>query len=239
MIFKRSILCLALLLACILAAAGQVRADVCLRFTINDGWTFIGSDVPNGQANSVDTTGWQKVNLPHTWNIADTLDDEPGYRRGIGWYRKQLDLDPALSGKRIFLYFEGVNQTAEVFVNEKRVGGHIGGYTAFVFDITEFVKFSGPNMITVKVDNSLNKEIPPLDADFNMHGGIYRDVWIIAANDAHFKITDMAGPGIVVRTPDSLAPNKTATAARTAEVSGSIANTSDPGPQIRDSYGHF
>lgn len=227
MIFVRSTLYFALLLACILAAAEQARAaDARARFTINDGWTFIGSDVPDGQENAFDTAGWEKVNLPHTWNIADTLDDEPGYRRGISWYRKQLDLDHALSGKRIFLYFEGVNQTAELFVNEKHVGGHIGGYTAFVFDITELVRFSGPNLIAVKVDNSLNKDIPPLDADFNMHGGIYRDVWIIAANDAHFKITDMAGPGIVVRTPDPLARESAAIAVRTAEVSGSITNTS-------------
>ncbi len=133
----------------------------------------MGADVADGQTS--ETTSWQKVDLPHTWNIADTLDDEPGYRRGISWYRKQLELGPQLSQKRIFIYFEGVNQTAEIFVNGKPVGRHIGGYSAFVFDVTELVRFDSANAIAVKVDNTLVNYIPPLDADFNMHGGIYRD----------------------------------------------------------------
>lgn len=188
----------ALLALCILVAASH--ASTREQFTVNDSWQFVGSDVADGWKSGLDTASWQRVNLPHTWNVADTLDDTPGYRRGVSWYRKRLDLVPGLSGKRIFLYFEGVNQTAEVFVNEKPAGSHIGGYSAFVFDITGLVKVDAPNIIAVKVDNSLVNDIPPLDADFNMHGGIYRDVWIIAANDGHFKITDMAGPGVVIRT---------------------------------------
>jgi beta-galactosidase/beta-glucuronidase len=46
-----------------------------------------------------------------------------------------------LSGKRIFLHFEGVNQVADVFVNNAFVGRHEGGYTAFTFDVTKYVKF--------------------------------------------------------------------------------------------------
>ncbi len=188
------------------------------KFTINHGWQFMGADVANGQTS--ETTPWQKVDLPHTWNIADTLDDEPGYRRGISWYRKQLELAPELAQKHIFIYFEGANQTAEVFVNGKPVGRHIGGYSAFVFDVTDLVRFNAANTIAVKVDNTLVNDIPPLDADFNMHGGIYRDVWIIAANDAHIKVTDMASSGIVIRTPAVSDDSATVT------VSGTVVNTS-------------
>src|SRR5215211_3222863 len=125
-------------LVCILAPANAAAPR--WRFTINDGWQFIGSDFADARKDGIETSAWQKVSLPHTWNIADTLDDEPGYRRGISWYRKQLSIGADLNGKRIFLYFEGVNQTADVFVNERSVGSHIGGYTAFAFDITELIK---------------------------------------------------------------------------------------------------
>lgn len=223
----RKHLFLPILVFFIFAAIGDLCAfGSRVQFTINDDWKFIGSDVANGQSNSLDAAAWQKIDLPHTWNIADTLDDEPGYRRGISWYRKQLSLDPSLNGKRLFLFFEGVNQTADVFVNEKLIGSHNGGYTAFVFDITDFVRFDGPNSIAVKVDNLVNRYIPPLDADFNMHGGIYRDVWLIAANDAHFKITDMAVPGMVVRTPNFVVGKDGQAATGYVEITGTISNTS-------------
>ena len=39
-----------------------------------------------------DDAGWDAINLPHTWNAYDTMDEEPGYWRGIGWYRKHFKL---------------------------------------------------------------------------------------------------------------------------------------------------
>ena len=145
---------------------------------------------------------WEKVSIPHTWNVKDTFDDEPGYRRGAGWYRRALKLDPKLINKRIFLYFEGVNQVADVYVNGQKAGQHIGGYTAFSFDITDLVKFDTPNIIAVRADNSFNEDIPPLTADFNFYGGIYRNVRLIAADPVHIKITDAASSGLQISTPE-------------------------------------
>ena len=31
-----------------------------------------------------------RVDLPHTWNAGDVIDEQRGYRRGISWYRKKL-----------------------------------------------------------------------------------------------------------------------------------------------------
>ncbi len=201
-------------------------ASTRVRYTINDGWRFISSDIADGQSASTDTRSWQNVDLPHTWNIADTLDDEPGYRRGGSWYRKELNLGADLAGKQISLYFEGANQTADVFVNEKRAGQHIGGYTAFAFDITPLVQLDRPNVIAVRVDNSLDKNVPPLDADFNMHGGIYRDVWLIATNDVHFSAADMASSGVVVRTP------RVSKSSASVVVTGTIANSSGMAKEV-------
>ncbi len=187
------------------------------KITINDGWHFFAGDRPDG-ATASDSSGWQRVNLPHTWNVEDTHDDEPGYRRGISWYGRDLTIPPTLREKRIYLYFEGVNQTAEVFVNGQRIGSHIGGYSAFTFDVTDALKPGDVNRLALKVDNTLIKDIPPLDADFNMYGGIYRDVWLIAVDDVHFGFGESAAPGITITTPTV----NDATA--TARVSGVISN---------------
>jgi beta-galactosidase len=101
------------------------------------GWKFQKSDVANAKENNFSDASWTSVNLPHTWNVEDPWDDEPGYYRGAGWYRRELIVDRTLAGKHLFLYFEGANQVTDVYVNGQKVGSHIGGYSAFSFDITQ------------------------------------------------------------------------------------------------------
>jgi len=59
-----------------------------------------------------DDAGWDAINLPHTWNAYDSMDEAPGYWRGIGWYRKHFKLAGQHSGKAVFLEFEGVGSVA-------------------------------------------------------------------------------------------------------------------------------
>src|SRR5918996_2543639 len=122
-----------------IGVAGRVAGAVespRVRFTINEDWSFAFGDGDSAH-----------VDLPHTWNGEDAFTEQTSYRRGVGWYRKQLALSSALQGKRIFLYFEGANQVVDVFVNGDSVGRHVGGYTAFAFDITNRVRFDSANAL--------------------------------------------------------------------------------------------
>ena len=197
-----------------------------ITYTINDDWKFSSDDAPNAEKRETSAANWEKVNLPHTWNAKDAFDDVPGFRRGISWYRKTLRLNGDLKNKRIFLFFEGANQVADVYVNDKFVGEHIGGYTAFSFDVTDYIKYDEPNLVAVKVDNSFNADIPPLTADFNFYGGIYRDVWLIAADNVHFKVTDFASSGVQITTPNL------SDASGTVSVRGTIENSSANSRQL-------
>lgn len=143
----------------------------------------------NARLPAYDDSAWPAIQLPHSWNQHDGSDELPGYFRGIGWYRKHFQLESELSGKRVFLEFEGVNQVSEFWVNGSYVGKHEGGYTSFEFDITPHVKF-GPagNVLTVKVDNIYNKDIAPtVKTDLTFYGGIYRDVWLRVAAPIHLS----------------------------------------------------
>jgi beta-galactosidase len=172
-----------------------------LRYTINDQWRYAPGPAERAHEPGFADEPWERVNVPHTWNAVDAFDKRSRYRRGIGWYRRSLTLDPALEGKRIFLYFEGANQVADVYVNGHHAGQHIGGYTAFAFDVTKLVTFDRPSTIAVRVDNAHDPDIPPLNADFTFYGGIYRDVWLIATSPIHIPVTDHASPGIFISTP--------------------------------------
>ncbi len=98
---------------------------------------------------------WKKVDVPHNW------DEYGGYRRmmhgnrhGYAWYRKTMDPVKIKSGKRYFLWFEGVGSYATVFLNGKKVGAHAGGRTTFTIDITDFLnKNNKPNLLAVKADH--------------------------------------------------------------------------------------
>ena len=158
--------------------------------SINDGWTFH----KDGEASS------QVVSLPHTWNAEDAVDDEPGYFRGIGWYERTVRIGDDLSGKRVFIRFEGANQEVDLYVNGEHAGNHKGGYTAFVFDISRLIH-PGANSFRVKVDNSHNEGIPPLGADYTFFGGIYRDVLLIFVPENHISVGHYASGGVYVSTP--------------------------------------
>ena len=167
---------------------------------INKDWLFHRSALTAEQRKS-DVVLWEKIDIPHSYNTTDAFDDEPGYYRGESWYRRILNLPELDKSKKYFLYFEAANQEARLFVNEDLIGDHIGGYTAFVFDITNSL-VNGENLIELRVDNSHNEAVPPLEADFTFYGGIYRDVFLITTAKIHFDMSDHASSGIFITTPE-------------------------------------
>jgi beta-galactosidase len=169
--------------------------------SINSQWLFFKGDTTRKSPENK----WSTVSIPHTWNAQDVTDEVPGYYRGEGWYKKNIYIPDGWKEKDIYLYFEGVAQVAEVYLNGKRVGKHIGSYNAFTFPINQFVNFAAEgnalNELLIKVDNSHNENIPPLSADFTFYGGIYRDVYIKAFNKVHFDCDNHASSGIFISTP--------------------------------------
>ena len=120
--------------------------------------------------------------MPHTWNNTDFLSDG-GYYRGYGTYSKDLDIPADYKGKRLFLNFEGAGSVAYVFFNSQYLGEHYGAYTAFTFEITDYVKYGEKNNLRVVCDNSARFDLAPQGGDFNIYGGLYRNAWLIATED--------------------------------------------------------
>jgi beta-galactosidase len=160
--------------------------------TINSAWEF----------SSEKNDATKIVNIPHTWNAEDAFEDGKDYFRGKGTYKKTFFVPEEWQEKRAFLKFEGSNQITTVFVNDLKVGEHKGGYTGFVFDISEALKFGKENKIRIEVNNAHNTNIPPLDADFNFYGGIYRDLHLILTNKIHFELENEATGNMLIKTPE-------------------------------------
>ena len=195
-----------ILLLTLTLLAGTLYSQNMPRLTVtqNEHWQFIRQDVAGAEAPGFDDSKWQHITIPHTWNAEDVLDSEPGYYRGIGWYRKNMILDRTYKNKKVYLYFEAAFQDATVYVNGVPAGSHKGGYTAFCFDITDKLIWKNDvseNTIAVKLDSKPDKDIPPLTADFAFYGGIYRDVYLVASNEVHFEMLNHASKGIFIQTP--------------------------------------
>jgi len=130
----------------------------------------------------------QTVNLPHSWNITDVMDDTPGYYRGATQYQNTLRWKTSWQNKRIVLHVGAANQEALILVNGKEVKAHRGGYTAFHVDITDYLhrKENARNTIAIQVNNRFNQDIAPLSGDFTFFGGIYRKVSLLLLDQIHF-----------------------------------------------------
>lgn len=179
------------------AATG--KGAVQRRQLINAAWRFHLGDAAGADGTSFDDSKWDAVTLPHDWSsLLPVSKDAPAgndggyYPTGMGWYRRTLNIPKGYEGKKLWLYFEGVYQNSEVYVNGKLAGGHPYGYSSFWCDITSMAH-QGDNTIAVKADNSAQK-----NCRWYSGSGIYRNVWLFATDMIHIDMW-----GIRVTTPDT------------------------------------
>jgi len=152
---------------------------------INDNWKFNLKDVSDAKNTTLDDSKWQSVNVPHDWSVkgqlSPTLASCTGYLPGgIGWYRKSVNIPQSKTGEKVYLYFEGVYNRSEVFINGHSLGKRPNGYISFAYDATPYVKYGAENTISVRVDHSQSA-----DSRWYTGSGIYRDVWLVYANPVH------------------------------------------------------
>ncbi len=174
---------------------------------IDSSWKFGNALESQVIQSSFDDSAWESINLPHTWNGYDGQDGGNNLYRGSNWYRKSILAESAWQGKKVFIRFGAANMKTDLYVNGQAVGNHVGGYAAFIFDITEYLTYGAENILAVKVDNSASIDAAPLSGDFSFFGGISRSVEIIVTEPVFISPLDFASPGIYI-TPHNITENK-------------------------------
>ena len=160
----------------------------------NREWKFIRNDIPGAESVDYDDSQWVDIGIPHNFSIPYEM--QASFYVGYGWYRKEFEVSDNMIGKKIELEFEGVFQEAEIYVNGQPAGTHRGGYSGFVFDITDYLN-SGKNLIAVRVNNIWQPDLAPRAGDHQFTGGIYRDVYLNITDEVH-----VTWYGTFVTTPD-------------------------------------
>ena len=123
------------------------------------------------------------MRVPGDWN---TQDEQLFLYEGTVWFKRDFDYTPR-EGQRALLYFGAVNYEAIVYVNGKKAGRHVGGFTPFCYDVTDLVK-AGKNFVIVKVDNKRHADnVPTLIFDWWNYGGITRDVLLVTVGETYIE----------------------------------------------------
>lgn len=155
---------------------------------INQDWFFKLNDIKDGKDLKQFDRSFRKVQLPHDWSVKEPLSPSlasatgflPG---GIGWYYKIINIPKVDEGKKVFIYFEGVYNRSEVFINGNPLGKRPNGYVSFMYDVTDDLNYGEENVIAVRVDHSNSA-----DSRWYTGSGIYRDVYLVTSDPIHIDL---------------------------------------------------
>ena len=192
---------------CLLAGLLIISISLVAQRTIVelDTWKFRKGEVTDAHKSTLVDTDWETVTVPHDWAIYGPFDKEIDKQTvrilqnneevatektgrtgalpflGVGWYRTTFETPEYFNDKQILITFDGAMSNAEVFVNGKHVGSRPYGYSYFYFDISDYVKKSGQNTISVRLENM------PFSSRWYPGAGLYRKVNLIIKNRDSFK----------------------------------------------------
>ena len=187
-----------------------VRSDW---LNLNGEWEFEIDNAKSGEAreffkrNSLEGT----INVPFCPESKLSGVEHKDFMNCV-WYRKEFEIPSNWKDKKILLHFGAVDYHAVVYLNGEKIGEHYGGYTPFVFDITNNVK-DGVNYVTLCVYDDVRSGNQPAGKQserYNSYGclytrttGIWQTVWLECVGNCYVNsinfISDIDAPSVYVK----------------------------------------
>ena len=158
-----------------------------IRQNFNADWTVEKGDGNSRMNSFLGNTQTQTVHLPYDAMIheARTPDTKNGAQTGFypgGEYifQKHFTAPQAWQGKPVSLVFEGVYQTALVYLNGWLLTRNVNGYAEFTVEAGPYLKYGADNLLKVIADNSLEP-----NSRWYTGSGIYRPVRLLVGNKVY------------------------------------------------------
>lgn len=168
----------------------------------------------------MERTQWQNLNGLWDYAILPSGQSEPskfdgkilvpfavesslsGVQKTVGdqnelWYKRAFKVPASWKGKNVLLHFGAVDWKTEVFINDVKIGTHVGGFTPFSFDITPYLNGTADQKLVVKVFDPTDSGYQPRGKQIkNPNGiwytpvtGIWQTVWLEPVSEKY--ITDI------------------------------------------------
>lgn len=135
---------------------------------------------------SFNDRNWRVVHLPHDYVVEGTFTPTADASHGslpvtTAWYRKTFSLPASYKYQTVWIDFDGIYRKSTVYLNGHLLGNWPSGYAGFRYGINRYANFGGRNVLAVRVDPRQQ------EGWWYEGGGIYRHVWLNAANTVHVR----------------------------------------------------
>jgi beta-galactosidase/beta-glucuronidase len=155
---------------------------------LNGMWDY--AIVPKNTATVTDFQG--KILVPFCPQSVLSQVNKPVDPANRIWYRRTFKVPAAWAGRQVLLHFGAVNWDTTVSINGQVVGSHQGGYDAFDFDITSYLKAAGPQEVVLSVWNPVEggqprgkQSLKPGGIFYTPTTGIWQTVWLEPVSKSH------------------------------------------------------
>ena len=119
------------------------------------------------------------------------------------WYSRKVKVPPGWKNRKIIINFEASDWETTLYIDNRMVGTHRGGYDPFSFDISGFVKAGKAHILKISVWDPTDNGTQPRGKQVSEPGGIWytpssgiwQTVWLEPLNMTYIKsfrtITDI------------------------------------------------
>lgn len=145
---------------------------------VKSGWH--GSEVPFAD----------RIVVPGAWDaqgFGEPTDKLRHNHVGKAWYKRTVAIPAEWAGRRIFVCVGGVHRYADMYLNGRHLGEHVGYLSPFEYEITALGKPGTSVTIAICIDSKQRWDVDALtgcfdiiDEMFTVWGGIWGHVWLEA-----------------------------------------------------------
>ena len=145
------------------AARERVNLDGTWQFATDPGdrgeaerWYRAEVSLPRMPLPGYAATADGRITVPGAWDNQGYGGETDKVRHnfvGKGWYKRQVTIPTAWTGRRIFLVVTGVHRASKTWINDRYLGEHVGYMSSQEFDITPHVALGSAATITIQVDS--------------------------------------------------------------------------------------
>lgn len=105
----------------------------------------------------------------------------------IGWYQREITVDPGWQGKRIFITVGASDWETTLWLDGALLGKHQGGYVPFTFELTDLVSFEKAQKLVIRVDDARREFTLYGKQGYGNARGIWQTIYLEARGREHLE----------------------------------------------------